>query len=106
LPSTVVFDYPTPTALARFVAEQLGPQPDAAADEVREHITRITTAAATIAPDDQVRGELALRLRAALDLLDPRTEPGTGQRPVGGAELGDATDEEVFSFIGKEFGIT
>jgi hypothetical protein len=105
LPSTVVFDHPTPTALAAFIVEQLSPRTNGTIDELRDPIARIRTAVQAIAPDDPARGELAAELLAALDLLGVQTEHVVG-RQADAARLRAATDEEVFHFIDKEFGIT
>ncbi|WP_410643622.1 type I polyketide synthase [Amycolatopsis sp. lyj-346] len=96
LPATLVFDHPTPAALAAaLVAELAGDAGTAFAE-----LDRLATVVTGGTLDDSARARLAARLQ---DLL--RGLAGEPDEPVA-ANLADATDEEMFDLIGKEFGIS
>ncbi|MFE0175569.1 SDR family NAD(P)-dependent oxidoreductase [Streptomyces sp. NPDC059002] len=109
LAATVVFDFPTPTALAeRLLAELLpdGGQDDAPADvkAVIAGLERLTAAGAD-APDPETRDLLAARMREALLTLEALGAPGAPGEPVGAA-IDQATDDEIFDFIDSELGLS
>jgi acyl carrier protein len=86
----LVFDYPTPTALANYLLDQLFDSQD----PVQAELDRLEAMLAVTGPNDGV----AERLRSLLAKL---TAPTTA-----GEELLDKSDDEIFEFIGKEFGIS
>ncbi|WP_040793190.1 beta-ketoacyl reductase, partial [Nocardia paucivorans] len=97
LPTTAMFDYPTPEALAGFIRREIAPVDDPAqrlGAEI-ESLARECTAAA-LSPED--RAELASRLTALVRELEGKD--------VGGIDpddtvdnLDDADDRELFDFI-------
>jgi len=97
LPQGIVFDHPTPAALARHLLDQFAPDgsgPFADVDRL----------AATLAgADPATRAELAERLRVVLDRWDGTGTPAASEADD---ELMAASDDEVFEFIGKELGIS
>nr|WP_233161048.1 type I polyketide synthase [Actinophytocola xanthii] len=95
LPATLVFDHPTPTALAAYVGSRLAPATPEAA--VLSELDRVLAGV-----DADLRTEVAVRLRAVLAGWD---EPSAGSPADGDAEdLADASDEELFDLIQQEFG--
>jgi malonyl CoA-acyl carrier protein transacylase/NAD(P)-dependent dehydrogenase (short-subunit alcohol dehydrogenase family)/acyl carrier protein len=88
----LVFDYPTPAALAGHLLDEVFGLTDQ--DPVLAELDRLEGMLAGAAPNDGV----AERLRSMLARL---TAPTTA-----GEELLDASDDEIFEFIGKEFGIS
>jgi short-subunit dehydrogenase len=101
LTSTLVFDYPTPEALAGHLYGELAPEPNVPGLRELDALQASLTA-----PDaDPVRRDAVTeRLRALLSALDGARTGANAESVTG--ELDGATDDEVFEFIGKEFGIS
>ncbi|MFD9076939.1 acyl carrier protein, partial [Streptomyces lasiicapitis] len=114
LPATVVFDHPTPTALADCLRTELAPDAADPATLLLGDLDRLegSLAAAGSAggADEITRTKVAVRLQAALD----RWKSGGGQ-PGGGADttgdggdvgeqLAAASDDEMLEFIKKQLG--
>ncbi|WP_425484947.1 SDR family NAD(P)-dependent oxidoreductase [Amycolatopsis anabasis] len=98
LRATLVFDHPTPAALAARLAGQFGGGTESDAEAVLAEIERMDDLLAAMDEDD--RGRIAVRLRALLvkSGADPGGEADAGTR------LRSATDEEMFAFIDQELG--
>ncbi len=101
LPASLVFNHPTVTILASYLAgllspELAGPGPEPGAEErlrdALDHITRELAGA-----DAAWRGRLAAALHDALDRLG---DPGRGGDPDDHLDL--ASDEEIFAFIDNQ----
>ncbi|WP_372503534.1 type I polyketide synthase [Streptomyces spectabilis] len=111
LPATVVFDHPTPTALADCLRTELAPDAADPATLLLGDLERLEGSLAAVASADEItRTKVAVRLQAALD----RWKNGDA-RPSGGAdESGDsgdvseqlaaASDDEMLEFIKKQLG--
>ncbi|MCX4530034.1 acyl carrier protein, partial [Streptomyces sp. NBC_01551] len=65
LPVTLIFDYPSPAALATYIGEKLG-QGDAARKPVHAELDKLESILSAVAPDDAERAGITARLR---DLL-------------------------------------
>jgi acyl carrier protein len=92
LPVTVVFDHPTPAALAAHLRQQLMPEIDAVELAATE-IDRLEAILAEITADDPGRAELTTRLRALL------TKWTDAEAREDGADLDSATDAELFDLV-------
>ena len=99
LPTTLVFDHPTPEALAARLRDELAPD-DAGSPGVLTDLDRLDTALAGLDWDDAAAADVRARLRAFLrrwaDGPDDRTDPD--------ADLANASDEELFGVLDEELG--
>ncbi|MFJ5105402.1 type I polyketide synthase [Streptomyces sp. NPDC088554] len=105
LKATLVFDHPTPAAVARLLHDELAPEPTDAQPGVFADLDTLETALAALAdPDDAVRGRVTARLKS---LLWKWTDTQGGDDPSG-SEVSDDTDpvsdDEMFDLIDKELG--
>jgi acyl carrier protein len=102
LPTTLVFDYPNPTAVADHLRTQLVPTGPAAAAPVFASLDRIADALPGLPADEETRTRLAARFQDLLTRLTTEPDPGGASA---GPELTDASDDEIFAFIDNELGI-
>ncbi|RZS36320.1 phosphopantetheine binding protein, partial [Herbihabitans rhizosphaerae] len=92
LPATLVFDQPTPAAIAAHLSELLTPADSGT--PILEELARLERTMADLAEDR--RAEVALRLRD----LASRWEPGD----TGEVDLETASDDEIFRLADSELG--
>ncbi|MFK3985706.1 type I polyketide synthase [Micromonospora sp. NPDC050397] len=102
LPATLVFDHPTPTAVARLLLERLVSGGGTGEESVLATIDELAGALAAIADDTALRLRVGMRLRGLLDGLGDAREPGP--ESVTGT-LESASADEVFRFI-DELGVS
>ncbi|GAA2617921.1 type I polyketide synthase [Streptomyces axinellae] len=104
-PVSLAFDHPTPRKAAAYLGTLLAGADAAAGSTVEEHLRALEAGAEDLASDEPARAMAVMRLTA---LLTRWKEAGDfGRLPDGGREdLEAATDEEMFSLIGEEFGIS
>jgi candicidin polyketide synthase FscB len=96
LPATAVFDRPTPGALATWIHEGLRAEVGAS---VLGQLDQLGTALARIGPGDEVRVEVAGRLRQLLAVWDrPRLEE------VAAVDVHTASAEALFELLDGELG--
>ncbi|WP_436840483.1 type I polyketide synthase [Streptomyces flavofungini] len=120
LPATVVFDHPTPTALADCLRTELAPDAADPALLLLGDLDRLegslAAAGSAGAADEITRTKVAVRLQAALDRWkNTATGTGTGAQagaagtattdaPDVGEQLAAASDDEMLEFIKKQLG--
>jgi acyl transferase domain-containing protein/NADPH:quinone reductase-like Zn-dependent oxidoreductase/acyl carrier protein len=107
LPSTLIFDYPTPAALADHLRAKLVKREPGYVPVLRD-LDVLETALAAIGPDGEGRSKILLRLEALAQSL----RGGSGGNvtvaapaPATAGRLAEATDEEMFDLINSELGI-
>ncbi|WP_328348238.1 type I polyketide synthase [Micromonospora sp. NBC_00421] len=104
LPATLVFDYPTPTTLAEKLASEITAGEAPSTQPLFQGIDTVESLLTSIPLDPANRERFTARMRDLLakvsDLADgPAAEE---DRP----DLESASDDEIFDFISKEFGIS
>ncbi|MER5362907.1 type I polyketide synthase, partial [Streptomyces sp. NPDC002785] len=104
LPATLIFDHPTVNALVRFLRGELVPDDASAVTPLLAELDRLEASLVGATPDDEGRTRITARLQALL------TRWSDDRGPEDGADVTDeiesATDDDLFEFIGKEFGIS
>ncbi|MEU2396275.1 SDR family NAD(P)-dependent oxidoreductase, partial [Streptomyces sp. NPDC007369] len=110
LPATLVFDYPTPTALVEFLRDELWQDGAAAVPPLLAELDRLEKTLVTSTPDDAGRNRITERLQALLAAWGEAGAQAAGAPAADGADVAEAlesaTDDDLFDFIGKEFGIS
>ncbi|MEU5950572.1 SDR family NAD(P)-dependent oxidoreductase, partial [Micromonospora sp. NPDC047465] len=104
LPATLVFDYPTPTALAEKLTSEIAADAAPSTQPIFQSIDAVESLLTTIPLDVAARDRFTARMR---DLLAKASDLAAGpaveeDRP----DLESASDDEIFDFISKEFGIS
>ncbi|WP_372447009.1 SDR family NAD(P)-dependent oxidoreductase [Streptomyces flavofungini] len=112
LPTTLVFDRPTPVALSEHIEAALVSKLGSPVDSVLARLDALATHLAAAPLDDGERERVADRLRALAQRCGERgpARGGTAGAQDDGTTVADeldlATDDEVIDFIGKELGIS
>jgi candicidin polyketide synthase FscB len=115
LPTTLVFDYPTPSSLVRHLLSEMAVDGADGADPVLAELESLERAVSHAALDAAKKGQLVKRLKnlqwkldtaddAASDRDDPGSEPDPD--PDSGSGLAASTDDEMFDLIDKELGLS
>ncbi|MEU8703544.1 phosphopantetheine-binding protein, partial [Streptomyces sp. NPDC048680] len=113
LPVTVVFDHPSPAALAGHVLSVATAQIEKAAAPadpsaaLRTGLAQVEASIGALPDDDAFRSEAATRLHGLLDLLSAPGEADSTAAPDG-AEMRDliaaSSTDEIFDFIDSQLG--
>ncbi|MGC9443045.1 phosphopantetheine-binding protein, partial [Streptomyces sp. WG5] len=122
LPASLVFDHPTPAAVAVFLRAGIVPDAAAGGASLLEELDKLEAVLQRGTGDNIVRARVTMRLQSLLAKWNESDEPepaapvapaggeaGTGADPAGTgaddvAQLQDASDEELFAFINKGLG--
>ncbi|MEV0324785.1 SDR family NAD(P)-dependent oxidoreductase, partial [Streptomyces sp. NPDC050658] len=114
LSTTLIFDHPTPAALARHLdaaldAAESGGTDGAAApgiDALLAQVGSLEHVLASSVPEPEVREEIVERLQALITQWRPEGTRTAAPAPREEADLDGASDDELFGLIGEEFGIS
>ncbi|WP_225644776.1 type I polyketide synthase [Streptomyces werraensis] len=101
LPATLVFDHPTPLALARYLRAELAVDEASPADTVLAGLAGLEAAIESAGADEEARDRITVRL---LELLRAAEATGGPGEDLAGADAADedldtATDEELFALV-------
>ncbi|NUS63873.1 MAG: beta-ketoacyl synthase, partial [Saccharothrix sp.] len=106
LPATLIFDHPSPDALARHLAGLLADTDPGSADRagaLLAELDRLESELAGAALDPATQLGVATRLRSLLKRVGARDDD-EDDTAAAGVALDGASDEEIFDFIDNELG--
>ncbi|WP_392892491.1 SDR family NAD(P)-dependent oxidoreductase [Streptomyces sp. LN699] len=97
LPSTLVFDYPNPAALAEYLRRQITVEEVSAATPVLSDLDRLKSAIHAASSDREAFDQITGRLRELLDIAD--SAGGGKPDEADHQDLDGASDEELFALL-------
>ncbi|MFF1560552.1 type I polyketide synthase [Streptomyces sp. NPDC058279] len=109
LAATLVYDHPTPAALARHLLSEVAPDPVERKLSVLEELDRLESTFSSLAPeelsaaagDEAVHARVAVRLQTLLAQWNAARQ---AEDEAGAAAIEEASDDELFALIDKKFG--
>ncbi|MDH6229305.1 acyl transferase domain-containing protein/acyl carrier protein [Streptomyces sp. MJP52] len=101
LAATLIFDHPSPEALARHLLAELAPGGNVTALTLLSELDRLESSLAAVPADDDDRSQVTERLRGLLAAW-------TDSRPAGDdvTDLDSATADELFDLLDGELGLS
>ncbi len=103
-PVTLLFDHPTPADIVEYLRTTLVESGDSGTTTMLAELDRLELALGSMEPGDTAtRSRVTMRLSR---MLARWTRQDTAAADIAEESLRTATDDEMFSLIGKEFGIS
>ncbi|MEU6237087.1 type I polyketide synthase, partial [Kitasatospora sp. NPDC047058] len=103
VPATLIFDYPTPVAVAAWLRTELAPDETASVPAL-DDLDRLESSLSGAAPDQDTSERITRRLQSILSKwIEKQGEAESGTDEV---ELESATPDQVFEFLDKELGLS
>jgi acyl carrier protein len=96
LPSTLVFDYPTPSAMAQMLGAKIQPDARPSVAPALVELEKLEAALTAMTRNDPMRGDIAKRLQGLLSKWTSAEAPAD--------DLGAASDEELFEMVENRLG--
>ncbi|MDG4801393.1 type I polyketide synthase [Micromonospora sp. WMMD980] len=105
LPATLIFDHPTPLALATRVRTLLLPDRSSPEVALRRGLDEVETALGEVAAlDSNERSRLRMRLEVLLERVRDAGDEATAGTAGGDDDLASATADDIFALIDSELG--
>uniref|UniRef100_UPI0015F0DE0B acyl carrier protein n=1 Tax=Streptomyces sp. WELS2 TaxID=2749435 RepID=UPI0015F0DE0B len=102
LPTTLVFDHPTPGDLAAHLESLVEPATDGAEQAVLAELDRLESALTGLPPEGEARATVAVRLQALLAGLD--AQPPVSVEAAAPQPFAAASADDLFAFIDQQLG--
>ncbi|MGW7368933.1 SDR family NAD(P)-dependent oxidoreductase [Streptomyces sp. NPDC054841] len=102
LPATLIFDYPTPAAVADYLLGEVGPATGPTSQSVYSELDRLEALLSAVARDDDESSGITARLRSVMAKWSDRMSDT--QAPADEDELASATADELFDLLDNELG--
>ncbi|MGW1916909.1 type I polyketide synthase [Streptomyces sp. NPDC002076] len=109
LPPTLIFDHPTPSAVAGYLRGEVVPEADGGTP-VLEELDRLESLLAGASPDSVTRARITMRLQSLLGKWNGTDAPAAEAPSAQGGGINDvsqleaASDEELIAFINEGLG--
>ncbi|MFH9299483.1 SDR family NAD(P)-dependent oxidoreductase, partial [Streptomyces sp. NPDC017520] len=99
LPTTLVFDHPSPQALATHLLHELAVEEASPAEPVLAPLAGLEAAIAAAAPDQEARDLITARLKELLRAAEGADGSGRPEDTADDQDLNTASDEELFALL-------